>query len=214
MATYGTSANGTEGDPARINVINANWFTTLSSTRLNEFHVTYSRESRPRSAVPSNIPADTAMGFGPTFRFGNPYFLQPGVDELAWRTQIKDNVSWIRGGHTIKVGGEWMHTLNDQVFRGFFTGRYIFDSVTGFLRYASPAAPAASVRTPSAVPVACTSPRRQRAQAAERRPADRCCSICRARAAPAWRPTRPARRRFPTRSSPSSFRTSGRWGRG
>ena len=34
-----------------------------------------------------------------------------------------------------------MHTLNDQVFRGFFTGRYIFDSVTGFLRYASPAAP-------------------------------------------------------------------------
>ena len=33
-----------------------------------------------------------------------------------------------------------MHTLNDQVFRGFFTGRYLFDSVTGFLRYASPAA--------------------------------------------------------------------------
>jgi hypothetical protein len=33
-----------------------------------------------------------------------------------------------------------MHTVNDQVFRGFFTGRYIFDSVTGFLRYASPSA--------------------------------------------------------------------------
>ena len=28
-----------------------------------------------------------------------------------------------------------------QVFRGFFEGRYLFDSVTGFLRYASPAAP-------------------------------------------------------------------------
>ena len=41
---------------------------------------------------------------------------------------------------TIKFGGEWLHTLNDQVFRGFFTGRYIFDSVSGFLRYASPAA--------------------------------------------------------------------------
>jgi hypothetical protein len=27
------------------------------------------------------------------------------------------------------------------VFRGFFTGRYLFDSVTGFLRYASPAGP-------------------------------------------------------------------------
>ena len=44
------------------------------------------------------------------------------------------------GTHTVKMGGEWMHTLNDQVFRGFFTGRYLFDSVTGFLRYASPAA--------------------------------------------------------------------------
>jgi hypothetical protein len=41
----------------------------------------------------------------------------------------------------MKFGGEWMHTLNDQVFRGFFTGRYLFDSVTGFLRYSSPAAP-------------------------------------------------------------------------
>lgn len=141
VATYGASANGIEGDPARINVINLNWFTTLSSTMLNEAHFTYSRESRPRTAVESPIAADTGMGFGPTFRFGNPFFLQPAVDELIWRTQIKNNVSMIRGAHTIKVGAEWMHTLNDQVFRGFFTGRYIFDSVAGFLRYASPAAP-------------------------------------------------------------------------
>jgi hypothetical protein len=58
-----------------------------------------------------------------------------------WRTHVKDNFSIVSGNHTIKVGGDWLHTLNDQVFRGFFNGRYIFDSVTGFLRYASPAAP-------------------------------------------------------------------------
>jgi hypothetical protein len=140
VPTYGTSANGIEGDPARINVANVNWFTTLSSRMLNEAHFTYSREKRPRTAVPSNLAADTGMGFSPTFRFGNPFFLQPNVDELIWRTQIKDNLSLVTGSHTIKIGGEWMHTLNDQVFRGFFTGRYLFDSVTGFLRYASPAA--------------------------------------------------------------------------
>jgi outer membrane receptor for ferrienterochelin and colicin len=140
VETYGTSANGIEGNPARINVINANWFTTLSSRMLNEAHFTYSREARPRTAVDSNLPADTGMGFVPTFRFGNPFFLQPAVDELIWRTQFKNNVSLVWGTHTFKAGGEWMHTLNDQVFRGFFTGRYIFDSVTGFLRYASPAA--------------------------------------------------------------------------
>ena len=141
VASYGSSANGIEGDPARINLLNGNFFTTLAANKLNELHLTYSRESRPRTANPSNLKADTGMGFGPSFRFGNPFFLQPGVDELIWRVQAKDNLSIVRGTHTLKVGGEWMHTLNDQVFRGFFTGRYLFDSVTGFLRYASPAAP-------------------------------------------------------------------------
>ena len=140
VATYGTSANGIEGNPARINVANLNWFTTLSQRMLNEAHFTYSRESRPRTAVDSPLKADTGIGFVPTFRFGNPFFLQPNVDELIWRTQFKDSVSMVLGKHTMKFGGEWMHTLNDQVFRGFFTGRYLFDSVTGFLRYASPPA--------------------------------------------------------------------------
>lgn len=138
VPTYGNSANGTEG-PSRIQVLNLNLFTTISPTLLNEFHTTYSRENRPRTAASSNVPADTAMGFGPTFRFGNPFFLQPGVDELFQRYQFKDNVSIVSGKHTFKVGGEWIHSINNQVFRGFFTGRYIFDSVNGFLHYASPA---------------------------------------------------------------------------
>ncbi|MCM3869812.1 MAG: TonB-dependent receptor [Pyrinomonadaceae bacterium] len=139
VATYGNSANGTEG-PSKINAFNANLFTTFSPTTINELHFTYGREERPRSAVESNVPADTGMGFGPTFRFGHPFFLGPNVDETFWRTQIKDNISIVSGRHTVKFGGEWMHSLNSQVFRGFFEGRYLFDSVTGFLRYASPAA--------------------------------------------------------------------------
>ena len=140
VATYGTSANGTEG-PSKINNVNVNLFTTVSPTKLNEAHFSYTRELRPRSATPSNLPADTGVAFGPpTFRFGNPFFLQPNVDETLWRTHVKDNFSVVRGSHTFKFGGEWLHTLNSQVFRGFFTGRYLFDSVAGFLRYASPAA--------------------------------------------------------------------------
>jgi outer membrane receptor for ferrienterochelin and colicin len=140
VATYGTSANGIEG-PSKINVANLNLFSTVSGTKLNEFHLTYSRENRPRSAVSSNVPADTAMGFATSFRFGNPFFLAPNVDEVIKRFQVKDNFSIVAGKHTVKFGGEWLHTNNDQVFRGFFEGRYIFDSVAGFLRYASPAAP-------------------------------------------------------------------------
>jgi carboxypeptidase family protein/TonB-dependent receptor-like protein len=140
VPTYGNSANGIEG-PSKINVLNLNLFSTVTANKLNEFHVTYSRESRPRSAISSSVPADTAMGFATTFRFGNPFFLAPNVDELVKRIQVKDNFSIVNGHHTIKTGGEWIRTNNAQVFRGFFEGRYIFDSVVGFLRYASPAAP-------------------------------------------------------------------------
>src|SRR6266571_8600435 len=90
VPTYGTSANGIEG-PSKIQDINGNWFSTLSNTMLNEAHFTYARENRPRNTInPSSVP-DTAMGFGTTFRFGQPFFLEPTVDEVFWRTHIRDN---------------------------------------------------------------------------------------------------------------------------
>ena len=138
VPTYGNSANGIEG-PSKINAVNVNFFTTVSPKKVNEAHFTFSREDRPRAAVSSNVPADTAMGFTTTFRFGAPFFLEPGVDEVFKRMQVRDNFSILAGKHTYKFGGEFLHSNNTQVFRGFFTGRYIFDSVLGFLHYASPA---------------------------------------------------------------------------
>src|SRR5262249_55214698 len=78
---------------------------------------------------------DTAMGFATTFRFGQPFFLEPTIDELFYRDDIRDNVSIQKGKHTFKFGGEWIHSRNTQIFRGFFTGRYIFDSTVGFMHY-------------------------------------------------------------------------------
>jgi hypothetical protein len=141
VATYGNSANGIEGNFAKIHSFNVNLFSSLSATKVNEAHFTYLREVRPRTSVNSNVPADTGIGFAPSFRFGRPFFLAPNIDETFWRSQIKDNFSIVWGKHTVKFGGEWIHSLNDQVFRGFFLGRYLFDSASGFLRYASPAAP-------------------------------------------------------------------------
>src|SRR5712672_464122 len=139
VPTYGTSANGIEG-PSKIQAVSTNWFSTLSNSMLNEVHLTYAREARPRLAVNANSVPDTAMGFATNFRFGQPFFLEPAVDELFYRTDIRDNFSVVKGKHTWKFGGEWIHSRNSQIFRGFFNGRYIFDSVDGFLRYASPAA--------------------------------------------------------------------------
>jgi hypothetical protein len=137
VPTYGTTANGIEG-PSKIQVISTNWFTTVSASKLNEAHFTYSRENRPRLAInPSSVP-DTGIGFVPSFRFGQPFFLEPAVDEVFWHTDARDNFSVIHGAHTIKSGGEWLHSVNTQIFRGFFNGRYIFGGVPGFLHYASP----------------------------------------------------------------------------
>jgi Carboxypeptidase regulatory-like domain/TonB dependent receptor len=134
VPTYGSSANGIEG-PSKIQDISGNWVTTLSSAMLNEAHFTYARENRPRNAVNPNAVPDTAMGFSPNFRFGQPFFIDPAVDEVFWRTDIRDNFSIAKGKHTWKFGGEWIHSLNSQVFRGFFQGRYLFDSTLGFMHY-------------------------------------------------------------------------------
>lgn len=147
VPTYGASANGIEGT-SYINATNVNLVSTLSNHLVNEAHFSYNNETRPRAASPSNVPADTAMGFGTTFRFGNPFFLGPTVDETFKRFDFKDTLSWIKGKHNFKFGGEWLHSRNSQVFRGFFEGRYIFDSASGFLRYS--AAPAANGFGPNA----------------------------------------------------------------
>ena len=138
VPTYGNSANGIEG-PGKINTVNTNWTSMISDTKVNEAHFTYARENRGRSAINPTGTPDTAMGFATTFRFGSPFFMGPNVDEIFWRTDAKDNFSLVHRHHTFKVGGEFLYSKNTQIFRGFFLGRYIFDSVTGFLHYASPA---------------------------------------------------------------------------
>jgi hypothetical protein len=148
VPTYGATANGIEG-PSKIQAISTNWFSTFSPTKLNEAHFTYTRENRPRITInPSSVP-DTAiggLGGAPvSFRVGQPFFLEPSIDEIFWHTDIRDSFSIVHGNHTIKFGGEWVHSVNTQVFRGFFNGRYIFGDfsttpdVVGFLHYASPA---------------------------------------------------------------------------
>ena len=138
VPTYGNSANGIEG-PSKIQTVNTNWITTISERKLNEAHFTYARESRPRSPINPTSVTDTGIGFSPSFRFGQPFFLGADFAELFTRFGLKDNFSLVQGRHTFKFGGEYLHSRNVQVFPGFFNGRYIFGSVTGFLHYASSA---------------------------------------------------------------------------
>jgi hypothetical protein len=138
VPTYGDSANGIEG-PANVQTVNFNLTSTLSAHRLNDAHVAFGYEARPRSAINGSAGPDTGMGFFPSFRFGQPFFLGPGASEAFYHIDLKDSFSLILGKHTIKTGVSFLYSHNEQIFDGFALGRYIFGSTVGFLRYASPA---------------------------------------------------------------------------
>ena len=137
VSTYGNSANGIEG-PSKINVANLNFFTTISPTKLNELHVTYAANCGPATPCRPTFP-QTRDGRA-RLSFGNPYFLSRASTSCSGARRSRTTCRSCRE-ITFKIGGEWLHTVNDQVFRGFFTGRYLFSTVSGFLRYASPAGP-------------------------------------------------------------------------
>jgi hypothetical protein len=135
--SWGRSANGLERDFS--NAVSGSLNSTLSDTVLNEFRYQYAREDRPRPYDGPNINGqsrpfpDTALDFVRGYRFGMPFFLP--VEYYDTRVQITNNVSWIKGRHTFKVGGEFNRVTSVQTFVGFANGRYIFGSTDGFLNY-------------------------------------------------------------------------------
>ena len=136
--SWGRSANGLERDFS--NAATGSLLSTLSSTMLNEFRFQFAREDRPRPYEGPDITGqsrpfpDTAFDFGRGYRFGMPFFLP--VEYYDTRVQLTNNVSMIRGRHTLKFGGEFNRVNSVQTFIGFANGRYVFGSTDGFLNYA------------------------------------------------------------------------------
>ena len=135
--SWGRSANAIEKDSS--NAVTGSLISTLTQTTLNEFRFQYAKEERPRPYNGPNINGqnrplpDTAFDFGSGYRFGMPFFIP--VDYYDTRVQFNDNVSYLRGAHSIKAGVEYNRVNSVQTFRGFANGRYIFSSTTGFLNY-------------------------------------------------------------------------------
>src|SRR5260370_6927838 len=115
VSTYGPSANGIEG-PAHVQTLNFNLVSTLSARQLNEAHITYGHETRPRSAIDSNAVPDTGMGFFPSFRFGQPFFLGPGASETFYHLDFTDTFSRLLGNPPVKLPAQHLYTHNVHVF--------------------------------------------------------------------------------------------------
>ncbi len=137
--SWGRSANATEKDFSHA--ISGSAISTLRSNLLNELRFQYAREDRPRDYEGptfngTNRPLpDTAFDFTPGHekRFGMPFFIP--VEYYDTRVQLNDNVSFLRGAHSIKVGAEYNRVNSVQTFLGFANGRFIFRSSPDFIRY-------------------------------------------------------------------------------
>ena len=148
--SWGLSANGIETDEAHA--FNASWRSLLSSTLSHELRLQWAREDRVRwydgPLMPdATVPAppqfetlggrpfpDIGMDFADGFRIGLPFFL-PIDPSFDTRLQVVDNWSWLWGRHLFKAGAEYNRTGVSQQFIGFANGRYIFDSVDGFINF-------------------------------------------------------------------------------
>jgi hypothetical protein len=135
--SWGRSANAVEQDESFS--INGSLVSTLGDAWLNELRFQFAREDRPRPYEGPTITGtdrplpDIAFDFGGAYRFGMPFFIP--VEYHDDRIQLVDNVTWLRGEHTLKGGVEYNETGAFQTFIGFANGRFIFDSSPGFLNY-------------------------------------------------------------------------------
>ena len=134
--SWGRSANAIEKDSSYAGT--GTVISTLSSSLLNELRFQYARENRPRPyegpLVNGRPLPDTAFDFARGYRFGMPFFIP--VKYYDTRDQVNDNLSILRGNHSMKGGVEYNEVKSVQTFIGFANGRYIFSSTDGFLNFA------------------------------------------------------------------------------
>ncbi len=102
------SNNGTELDSSNSVV---GQFTSFFSTNMvNEFRGQFVKENRPRPANTIQPLLSTGVG-----NDGTVSFLGQNL-EYDKRTQVADSLTWSKGAHTIKFGGEYNHIFISQLF--------------------------------------------------------------------------------------------------
>jgi carboxypeptidase family protein/TonB-dependent receptor-like protein len=102
------SNNGTELDSSHSVVGQVTSFFTTNM--VNEFRGQWVREERPRPANALQPLLTSGVG-----NVGTVSFLGQNI-EFDRRTQAADSLTWSKGAHTIKFGGEYNHIFISQLF--------------------------------------------------------------------------------------------------
>jgi len=116
------SNNGTEGD--RQHTVVAQLTTFFTSTVINELRLQYSKEDRPRLANELSPLVNNGIG-----SFGTVSFLP--TTETDIRKQVINNLSLIRGNHSVKLGFDISRNTATQLFAQRQTGNFSFSGLGG-----------------------------------------------------------------------------------
>ena len=120
---------------------------TFSPTLLNQVTITYLRSSSvsapDKTVDPSSIGVNMplfAEGGGLNVNIGSNISFGGGSGRVVFTSnnwQFRDAVSWVKGRHNIKLGGEWLHLTFRQIFLGpptfTFNGTRTGDEFADFL---------------------------------------------------------------------------------
>jgi hypothetical protein len=121
------SNNGTEKN--RNNIIVGQLVSNFAPTVVNELRFQWAREDRPRLSNVLAPNVDNAIG-----SFGTRNFMP--TTQFDKRLQFADSLTWIKGNHTFKFGGEFSNIYASQEFGFNQFGVYTFaglNSATGIL---------------------------------------------------------------------------------
>lgn len=114
---------------AKTTTIAANLTSTFSSTLVNEFRIQAARDEEPGTNNSNDPELQIRSPFGTLF-FGRNNF-SPRETTIN-RAQVVNNLSWVRGAHNVKVGGDFLFDSTLNFFPGSFGGIYVFNSFTDF----------------------------------------------------------------------------------
>jgi hypothetical protein len=112
--------NGIEQD--RNHIVVAQLISTLTPSLINEARYQFAREERPR--IPNSTLANLSTPLGD---FGTRNFLP--TTQYDVRNQITDSLTYVKGNHTFKFGGEFSNILVNQVFGFNQFGQYAFSGL-------------------------------------------------------------------------------------
>lgn len=143
-ATTDTSANLAafwQPTPTRYHLGAFSYFHEFGPSLTNELRLGYNRYS---SLTPSGAFTFPGVDSFPNLSFDDLNFLQVGPDPNAPQTtvqnlyQLVDNVTWVKGNHTIKFGFDGRKSISPQTFTQRVRGDYEYGNIGEYITDVSP----------------------------------------------------------------------------